>query len=371
MNIPFNIPFVSGSEAAEVTKAIQSRRLCGGGKFGELCESKLSTLFTGSRTLMTTSCTDALEMCAALIDIGPGDEVIAPSFTFVSSVNPFVIRGGVVKFVDVSYPSLNATPEAIEAAITSKTKAVIAVHYGGGSTDIGRLRALCDKHDILLIEDAAQSLLATSHGKQIGTEGHLACLSFHETKNIHCGEGGALIVNDKDFFERAEIIREKGTDRSRFFRGQVDKYSWVDIGSSHIPSELNSAFLSAQLDEAVSITTRRRDIWNKYQAYCVARGIDFVRFDDSVEHNAHVFGIFAKDLEHRTQTIQNMRAAGVQCVFHYVPLHSSAMGRKFGHFVGEDVYTTKASENLIRLPLYPELDDEKIGQVLDSLTASF
>jgi dTDP-4-amino-4,6-dideoxygalactose transaminase len=367
MKIPFNIPYVVGTEAASIAGVIASRRLCGGGPLGKRCEEQLEAMLPNSRVLLTTSCTDALEMCAALLEIKEGDEVIAPSFTFVSTVNPFVIRGARVRFVDITYPSLNVSPEAIEAAITPATKAVIVVHYGGGSADIRAIRAICDRHGVFLIEDAAQSIMATFDGQPLGTFGQLACLSFHETKNIQCGEGGALIVNDQAYYERAEIIREKGTNRSKFFRGHVDKYSWVDIGSSHIVSELNAAFLSQQLLNVAAITERRLAIWHRYRIKCEQRGLSFLQFEASVGHNGHVFGVFAADLAQRTHCIARLMERGIQAVFHYVPLHNSEMGKRAGIFHGSDTNTIEFSDRLIRLPLYPDMEDTAVDAIVDAL----
>ena len=365
--IPFNIPYVVGTEVASIAQTIASRRLCGGGLIGERCEEQLEAMLPDARVLLTTSCTDALEMCAALLDIKEGDEVIAPSFTFVSSVNPFVIRGARMRFVDVTYPSLNVSPEAIEAAITPTTKAVIIVHYGGGSSDVRAIRGICDRNGVVLIEDAAQSIMSTFDGQPLGTFGQLACMSFHETKNIHCGEGGALIINDQTYLARAEIIREKGTNRSKFFRGQVDKYSWVDIGSSHIVSELNSAFLSQQLLHVAAITARRLAIWHRYRVKCEQHGIDFLRFEAGVSHNGHLFGVFAADLTQRSHCIARLKEHGIQTVFHYVPLHNSEMGQKVGVFHGSDTNTIDYSDRLIRLPLYPELEDSAVDVIVDTL----
>lgn len=367
MPIPFNIPHIVGTEIDAIGRAIATRKLCGGGTFGARCEELLEQMLPGSRVLLTTSCTDALEIAATLLDLQPGDEVIAPSFTFVSSVNPFVMRGARVRFVDVEYPSLNASPEAIEQAFSPRTRAVIAVNYGGGCADLRAIRRICDQRGALLIEDAAQSLLSSFDGQAVGTFGQLAAISFHETKNIQCGEGGALVINDQQFFERAEVIREKGTNRSKFFRGQVDKYSWVDIGSSHIPSELVSAFLSEQLINAEAITGKRLALWHAYDEAARSHGLDCMRFTPQVRMNAHVFGVFAPDLSKRAQAIDLLKRAGVQTTFHYVPLHSSAMGVQLGSFVGEDVNTTQLSDRLIRLPLYPDLDPESIGPTVEQL----
>lgn len=371
MRIPFNIPHVVGTEAEAIATAIASRRLCGGGQFGARCEAQLQSILPDAKVLMTTSCTDALEICAALLDIQPGEEIIAPSFTFVTSVSPFVSRGARVRFVDVDYPSLNVSAETIEAAITPATRAVVAVHYGGGSADVEAIRKVCDRRGVILIEDAAQSIYAGYHGKALGTFGHLAALSFHETKNIQCGEGGALIINDQRYLERAEIIREKGTDRSKFFRGQVDKYSWVDIGSSHIPSELVSAFLSEQLTQVESITSGRLAIWDKYRTACDSAGLEYVRFSPEVTHNAHVFGVFADSLETRNGAIAKLNEGGIQATFHYVPLHSSTMGEKHGVFHGEDLNTTRYSGRLVRLPLYPALDMSVIERSIAMLANEF
>jgi dTDP-4-amino-4,6-dideoxygalactose transaminase len=371
MKVPFNIPYVLGTESEAIVAAISSKRLCGGGAFGTLCEAQLQSLLPGAKVLMTTSCTDAMEICAALLDIQPGDEIIAPSFTFVTSVSPFVSRGASIRFVDVDFPSLNVSSETIESAITPATRAVIAVHYGGGAADVAAIRKVCDQHGVILIEDAAQSLLASYHGQALGTFGHLAAMSFHETKNVQCGEGGAIIINDESYFERAEIIREKGTDRSKFIRGQVDKYSWIDNGSSHIPSELNSAFLSEQLKQVVSITSRRISVWEKYRAACDEFGLKYVRFSSEVLNNAHVFGVFADSLETRTRSIAKLGEEGIQATFHYVPLHSSVMGKKHGVFHGVDRNTTIYSDRLIRLPLYPTLDMSIVDRSVAVLANAF
>ena len=367
MKIPFNIPHVVGREVAAIQEVLASHHLCGGGSFGDRCESLLETLLPQSRVLMTTSCTDALEICAALLNIKPGDEVLAPSFTFVSSVNPFVMRGASVKFLDIEYPSLNVSAETIEAAITPRTKAVIVVHYGGGSADARAIREVCDRHGVFMVEDAAQSILAAYDGKPLGTFGQFGALSFHETKNVQCGEGGALVINDPSFFERAEIIREKGTNRSKFFRGQVDKYSWVDLGSSHIPSELGSAFLSVQLEQVREITARRLALWDRYRDLCDVADIDYVRFAPEVTANAHVFGVLTHDLEERRGVIAALKAEGIQTVFHYVPLHSAPMGVVHGTFHGTDVNTTSLSERLLRLPLYPDLEISRVDEIVDAL----
>lgn len=371
MKIPFNIPYVLGTESEAILAAITSRRLCGGGPFGALCEAQLQSLLSGANVLMTTSCTDALEICAGLLDIRPGDEIIAPSFTFVTSVSPFVSRGAHIRFVDIEYPSLNVSAEMIESAITPATRAVIAVHYGGGSGDIEAIRKVCDHHGVILIEDAAQSILASYNGQALGTFGHLAAMSFHETKNIQCGEGGAIIINDQSYLERAEIIREKGTNRSKFFRGQVDKYSWIDNGSSHIPSELNSAFLSEQLNHVESITSRRRSIWEKYRTACDRFDLKYVSFSSEVSHNAHVFGVFADSLETRTKAIAKLGEEGIQATFHYVPLHSSVMGQKHGVFHDADYNTTYYSDRLVRLPLYPHLDMSVVERSVEVLANAF
>jgi dTDP-4-amino-4,6-dideoxygalactose transaminase len=369
MKIPFNIPYVVGTEAEGISEVIASRRFCGAGPVGTRCEEQLEAMLPNSRVLLTTSCTDALEMCAALLDIKAGDEIIAPSFTFVSSVNPFVSRGARIRFVDVMHPSMNVSAETIEAAITPATKAVVVVHYGGGSADVRSIRAVCDRHGVVLIEDAAQSIGASYDGQALGTFGQLGCVSFHETKNIHCGEGGALVINDQSYFARAEIIREKGTNRSKFFRGQVDKYSWVDIGSSHIPSELNSAFLSHQLLHVAAITERRLAIWNRYRAKSEQHGLDYVRFPAGVVHNGHLFGVFAPDLAARTRCIAGLKELGIQTVFHYVPLHNSEMGLESGVFHGAETNTVEYSDRLIRLPLYPDLDDRTADDIVDALAA--
>jgi dTDP-4-amino-4,6-dideoxygalactose transaminase len=368
MTIPFNVPYIVGGESNALQQVIASRKLCGGGAFGLRCENQLEEFYPGAQVLMTTSCTDALEICAALMDIQAGDEILAPSFTFVSTVNPFVIRGARVKFLDIEYPSLNVNAATIESAITPRTKAVIVVNYGGGAANLREIRTACDRHGVVMIEDAAQSLLATCEGKPLGSFGQLAALSFHDTKNVHCGEGGALIINDAEYFERAEIIREKGTNRSKFFRGQVDKYSWVDLGSSHIPTELCSAFLDVQLINAREITDKRLKIWARYQELCARAGIDYVRFAPEITANAHVFGVLTDELAQRTAAIAALKAEGIQSVFHYVPLHSAPMGQLHGSFHGEDVHTTSLSARLMRLPLYPDLELVQVDRIVDVLS---
>lgn len=365
--IKFNVPFISGEELGYISQVISDSKFCGGGKFGERAEQLISRGLNGAKVLLTTSCTDALEMAADLVGIDTDSEIIAPSFTFVSTVNPFVMRGARVCFVDVEYPSMNVSPEAIERAITPRTKAVVAVNYAGGCSDLASIREICDRHGIVMIEDAAQSLNSYFNEKPIGTFGHLSAISFHETKNIHCGEGGALVVNEEVFFERAEILREKGTNRSKFFRGEIDKYTWVDIGSSHILSEINAGFLSAQLIKVEEVVRRRLSIWSQYADLCSVLGLPFVDFQNGVQHNGHIFGVFAKDLQHRSLVMDSLKTMGIQTTFHYVPLHSSPMGLKSGYFVGEDLNTSVLSESLIRLPIYPSLSSDDLEVIFSGL----
>jgi dTDP-4-amino-4,6-dideoxygalactose transaminase len=365
--IPFNIPLVIGKELQYIQEVLEKRKICGDGDFTKRCNALLESLTGAKKALLTTSCTHALEMAAILADIKSGDEVIMPSYTFVSTANAFVLRGAKIVFVDVRPDTMNMDENLIEAAITSKTKAIVPVHYAGVGCEMDKIMNLANKYHLLVIEDAAQALMAAYKGKALGTFGTLGCLSFHETKNYQCGEGGALLINDSSFIERAEIIREKGTNRSKFFRGQVDKYSWVDVGSSYLPSELNAAFLYAQLENADLIKKRRLELWNTY--YCALdplRKKGFIELPFIPEHceqNGHMFYIKIKDVKKRQQLIDHLKTKNILSVFHYIPLHSSAAGETFGRFQGQDNYTTKESERLLRLPFFLELMSEDINRI--------
>ncbi|GGG01059.1 dTDP-4-amino-4,6-dideoxygalactose transaminase [Paenibacillus albidus] len=369
--ILFNKPALTGKEEQYIKEALQSGHLSGDGHFTHRCHIWFEEHFDAKKALLTTSCTHALEMAAILADIQEGDEVIMPSYTFVSTANPFVIRGAKIIFVDIRPDTMNINEALIEDAITPKTKAIVPVHYAGVSCEMDTIMELANRYNLIVIEDAAQGVMSTYKNKYLGTIGHLGCYSFHETKNYNCGEGGALIINDDKFIERAEIIREKGTNRSRFFRGQVDKYSWVDIGSSYLPSELNAAFLSAQLENADIINSYRLDCWNTY--YKGLKHLEEVghiqlpTVPENVVHNAHMFYIKTADLEQRTRLISFLKSKGVHTVFHYIPLHSSSAGNEFGEMSGEDKYTTLESERLLRLPLYFNLPLEEIKVVIEEI----
>jgi dTDP-4-amino-4,6-dideoxygalactose transaminase len=372
-HIPFNKPFMTGKELWNIAQAHASGRLAGDGVFTKQCAAWLEARLHAKKALLTHSCTAALEMAALLLDLGPGDEVIMPSFTFVSTANAFVLRGCVPVFVDVRHDTLNLNEELIEAAITPRTKAIVPVHYAGVSCEMDKIMAIARKHNLFVVEDAAQSMMSTYKGRPAGSIGQLSALSFHETKNVIAGEGGALLVNDERYAAHAEIIREKGTNRSQFFRGQVDKYTWVDVGSSYLPSELISAFLWAQLEHAEEITRRRLAIWAKYHdAFAHAERDGRVRrpiVPAECVHNAHMYYLLLPNLEHRSAFIESMNLQEISCVFHYVPLHSSPMGSRVGKCGGGLDVTTSASERLVRLPLWLGLEDRQ-DFVIDKVLAA-
>lgn len=365
--IPFNKPAVLGDEKHYMQQALKKGKLSGDGEWTARCHRWLEERFQCQKALLTTSCTHALEMAALLADVGPGDEVIMPSYTFVSTANAFVLRGAKAVFVDVRPDTMNIDETLIEAAVTERTKAIVVVHYAGVSCEMDSVMRIADTHGLLVIEDAAQGVMSTYRGKACGTIGHLGCYSFHDTKNITCGEGGALLINDARFLERAEYIREKGTNRSRFFRGEIDKYTWVDIGSSYLPSELNAAYLYAQLQKAEHITRDRLDSWRDYyrglQPLADAGCVELPVVPAACEHNGHMFYVKTADVAERSRLIAFLKEHGVQTAFHYVPLHRSEMGRKAGRFHGTDRYTTRDSERLLRLPLYYGLPTEHIREV--------
>lgn len=354
--IPFNKPYMTGKELWYISQAHHRGMLAGDGHFTRRCHAWLETQARCRKALLTHSCTAALEMAAILADIGPGDEVIMPSFTFVSTANAFVLRGGVPVFVDIRPDTLNLDERLLEAAITPRTKAIVPVHYAGVGCAMDEIMAIANRHGLLVIEDAAQGVMARHQGRALGAIGHLGCLSFHETKNIISGEGGALLVNDVHMAERAEIIREKGTNRSQFFRGQVDKYTWVDIGSSYLPGELIAAFLLAQMEEAEAITQARLDIWNNYhQAFANLEAQGVLRrpvIPDDCTHNAHMYYLLVPGLKERTALIEALRAEQISAVFHYVPLHSSPAGMRYGRTAGAQTITSDVSDRLVRLPLW-------------------
>ncbi len=371
--IKFNIPLVLGTEAATIGKAIVNRKLCGDGPFTKSVNALLQETCQAKKVLLTTSCTHALEMAAILLDIQPGDEVIMPSFTFVSTANAFALRGAKIVFVDIHPESMNIDERLLENAITDKTAAIVVVHYGGVGCNMHAINEIASRFKLAVVEDAAQCVGATQNGQALGTFGDFGTFSFHETKNIHCGEGGALLINNPDYAARAEIIREKGTNRAQFLRGQVDKYTWVDLGSSYLPSELNAAYLLAQLKEAEKISSRRRAIWSLYyqglQPLSKAGhiGLHDTLADDK-EHNGHLFFIKCADVEERSALIKHLRERDIQTVFHYVPLHSARAGLEMGRLSGEDRFTTKESERLLRLPMHLELTNDDVNKIINEIT---
>jgi dTDP-4-amino-4,6-dideoxygalactose transaminase len=369
--IPFNRPHGVGTEFAYIQAAIANGHLSGNGPFTGNCQRWLEAQIGCHKALLTHSCTAALEMTALLADIQPGDEVIMPSFTFVSTANAFALRGGVPVFVDIRPDTLNLDETKIEAAITPHTKAIVPVHYAGVGCEMEAIMALAAQYNLLVIEDAAQGILSSYKGRPLGSLGHLGALSFHETKNVISGEGGALLVNGKEWAERAEIIWEKGTNRSQFFRGQVDKYTWVDLGSSYLPSEINAAFLWAQLEQAEAITRRRLEIWALYhEAFAGLEQQGKLRrpiIPPECRHNAHMYYLLLPDLAQRTACLHRLDAAGVKAVFHYVPLHSAPAGRKYGRAHDDLSLTQAISERLVRLPLWVDLTQAQIEQVINAV----
>jgi len=359
--IPFNKPYMTGQELVNITHAHANGHLSGDGPFTKQCNAWLTGRTGASSSLLTHSCTAALEMAALLLDLVPGDEVIMPSYTFVSTSNAFVLRGAVPVFVDIRADTLNIDEALIEAAITPRTKAICVVHYAGVSCEMDAILAIAARHDLAVVEDAAQGIMSSYKGRPLGTLGDLGALSFHETKNIISGEGGALLCRDTTHAERAEIIREKGTNRSRFFRGQVDKYTWVDVGSSFLPGEITAAFLSAQMDAAEDITERRLAIWNRYHAWAEAHETAGLLTRPTIPahctHNAHMYYMLLPSLEIRTRFIQDLRERGVQAVFHYIPLHSSPAGLAHGRTGSDMSVTDDISQRLVRMPLWIGVED--------------
>lgn len=369
--INFNVPPYCGKEKEYVGQAIDNHKICGDGEFTQKCSKWIEERTGTEKALLTTSCTHATEMAALLSDIQPGDEVIMPSYTFVSTADAFVLRGAKAVFVDIRPDTMNIDETKIEAAITKKTKAIVPVHYAGVACEMDTIMDIARRYNLLVIEDAAQGVMSTYKGKALGTIGDYGCYSFHETKNYSMGEGGALLIKNADMIESAEILREKGTNRSKFFRGQIDKYTWVNYGSSYLPSELNAAYLWAELEMADEINENRLNSWNHYYEglkELADRGrIELPVIPEGCVHNAHMFYIKAKDLEERTKLIAYMKENGVGCVFHYIPLHSAPAGRKFGRFSGEDKYTTRESERLMRLPMYYGLKFDEIDYIIKTV----
>lgn len=369
-NIPFNKPYMTGTELSNIARAHQNGHLSGDGPFTHECHARLESLTGARRALLTHSCTAALEMAAILLDLEPGDEVIMPSYTFVSTANAFVLRGAIPVFVDIRPDTLNIDERLIEAAITERTKAICVVHYAGVGCEMDAIMDIARRHDLYVVEDAAQGIYSTYKGRPLGSIGHLAALSFHETKNIISGEGGALLINDAALAERAEIIREKGTNRSRFFRGQVDKYTWVDLGSSFLPGEITAAFLMAQLDAGETITRARLAIWDRYDAWMATseQPLRTPVVPDHCTHNAHMYYLLTEDLETRTRLIAGLREQHIQAVFHYLPLHASPAGKRYGRAHGELPVTLRVSDTLVRLPFWLGLEPHQ-ARVMDAIDA--
>lgn len=369
--INFNVPPHVGREEKYVMEAISNQKICGDGPFCKRCSKWLEDQSGSEKVLLTTSCTHATEMAAILSDIKPGDEIIMPSYTFVSTADAFVLRGAKVVFVDVRPDTMNIDETLIEGAITPKTKAIVPVHYAGVSCEMDTIMDIARRHNLLVIEDAAQGVMSSYKGKTLGTIGDFGCYSFHETKNYSMGEGGALLIKNPDYIERAEIIREKGTNRSKFFRGQIDKYTWVDAGSSYLPSELNAAYLWGQLEQADEVYNNRMSSWELYYKLLTPLAeqgrIELPVVPEGCVHNAHMFYIKVKDLEERTALIEYLKGCGIGAVFHYIPLHSAPAGRRFGEFYGEDKYTTKESERLVRLPMYYGLEPREVEFVVEKI----
>lgn len=375
MTIPFNVPPFTGKEPEYIADAIHSGKICGDGKYTKKCNAWLEERLNAHRALLTTSCTHATEMGAMLSDIKQGDEVILPSYTFVSTADAVVLRGAVPVFVDIRPDTMNIDETLIEDAVTDRTKAIMPVHYAGVSCEMDTIMDIAGRYNLKVIEDAAQAIGSTYKGRACGTIGDFGCLSFHETKNISMGEGGALLIRNPEDAERAEIIREKGTDRSRFFRGQVDKYTWVDAGSSYLPSELNAAYLWAQLECFDTIEESRMSAWNLYNERLKRLDeegvIERPFIPEGCSHNAHMYYIKVKDIKERSRIIERLKADKIYAVFHYIPLHSSPAGSRMGRFNGEDKYTTRESERLLRLPLYYGITDKEVDRVCDMLYSCF
>ena len=372
--VSFNKPHLTGKELRYIGEAHALGQLSGDGEFTKRCNAWLEEETGAKKALLTNSCTAALDMAAILADVQPGDEVIMPSYTFSSTANAFVLRGATPVFVDIRPDTLNIDETKIEAALTPRTKAVVPVHYAGVGCEMDTIMDVAARHGLLVIEDAAQGVMATYKGRPLGSIGHLGCMSFHETKNIVAGEGGALLINDERFIERAEIIREKGTNRTKFFRGQVDKYTWVDIGSSYLPGEIVAAFLWAQMEDAQKITEKRLAIWDAYylgltQA-AVDHGLRLPIVPPDCRHNAHMFYVLFPDLSSRTRAIEFLREREISTVFHYVPLHSSPAGLRFGRVHGDMAVTDDVADRLLRLPLYYDLSVAATQRVIDAVRAA-
>ena len=365
--IVFNVPPFTGKEMEYISRAVENQKICGDGEFTKKCNEWIEERTGTGKCLLTTSCTHGLELAVLLAGIGPGDEVIMPAYTFVSTADAFVLRGATPVFVDIRPDTMNIDETKIEAAITERTKAIAPVHYAGVGCEMDTIMDIARRHHLMVIEDAAQGIMSTYKGQALGTIGDFGAFSFHETKNYSMGEGGALLIRDQKYVEEAEILREKGTNRSKFFRGQIDKYTWVNYGSSYLPSDMNAAYLYAQLEMADEINEHRLALWDQYYEELLPlkeRGIlELPTVPEGCVHNAHMFYIKAKDLEERTELISYLKENGILAVFHYIPLHTAPAGRQFGRFHGEDVYTTKESERLCRLPMFYKLTSEEVSYI--------
>ena len=373
--VDFNVPPCVGNEIEYVKQAIESHKICGDGQFTKKCHQWMEERFNAQKVLLTTSGTTALDMAMLLCDLQPGDEVILPSYTFSSTATSAVLAGAKLVFVDVRPDTMNIDETKIEDAITDKTKVIIAMHYAGVACEMDTIMDIAKRHNLIVVEDAAQGVMSKYKGKHLGTIGTFGCYSFHETKNYSMGEGGALVINNSEYNERAEILREKGTNRAKFFRGQVDKYTWVDFGDSYLPSELNAAYLWAQLLNADEINGNRSATWNRYyqelQAMAMEGKFEIPTVPKECEHNAHMFYLKCKDLKERSEFIKFMKEKELYCVFHYIPLHSAPAGEKFGRFDGEDEFTTKESERLVRLPMYYGLRKDQVDLVVEGIKEFF
>ena len=375
MRINFNVPPFTGREMIYIKQAVDAQKICGDGQFTAKCNKWIENKTGCEKALLTTSCTHATELAALLADIRPGDEVIMPSYTFVSTADAFVLRGATPVFVDIRPDTMNIDEKLIEDAVTEHTKAIVPVHYAGVGCEMDVIMDIAGRHNLMVIEDAAQGIMSTYKGQALGVIGDMGCFSFHETKNFSMGEGGALLMKDSRFIEDAEIFREKGTDRSKFFRGQVDKYRWVNYGSSYLPSDMNAAYLWAQLELADEITKARMDRWNQYDALLrdlADKGLIEQPFvPDYCTHNAHMYYIKVRDLEQRSDFINFMKSKDVLTVFHYVPLHTAPAGLKYGRFHGEDNFTTRESDRLVRLPMYYALTEDDVNYICECVHEYF
>lgn len=373
--INFNVPPFTGKEFEYMRQAVEQEKICGDGPFTKKSNEKIEDMTGTAKCLLTTSCTHATELAALLVDIKPGDEVIMPSYTFVSTANAFVLRGATVVFVDVRPDTMNIDEKKIEDAVTERTRAIVPMHYAGVGCEMDTIMDIAKRHGLVVIEDAAQGIKADYKGKPLGSIGDYGCFSFHETKNLSMGEGGALLIRDEANIEKAEIFREKGTDRSRFFRGQVDKYRWQDYGSSYLPSDMNAAYLYAQLEMVEEITQARLGRWKQYWEMLSPLAedgrIELPYIPEHCTHNAHMFYIKTKHMEERSHLIAYLKEKEIMSVFHYVPLHSAPAGKKYGRFHGEDIYTTKESERLLRLPLFYSLKAEQAEYIAEQVCAFY